>query len=438
MKRAFLLIVAAAAAQGEPRRLVLSLREAVEMAAAPGGATRLELAREAARQAQARRRQALSPLVPNIDGAYTFRSFTNNLAAFGIQFPAVPGLVFPLFVGPIEVQDARLTASQSLFDLASIRRWQAAKAQARAASAEQEEALLKTKEAVAKAYLTAVRAEAALEAARANVALAGRILQLARTQKEAGTGTGIEVTRAAAVLEQERQRLIAAEEERTGARLALLRAMGAGLDTEVELTDRLRYVPAEIPEPARALEAARELRPELKAQAERQRAARLNAAAAKWERLPSARAFGDYGVTGRTGSVYLPTRSAGVQLAVPLWDGGRRDARRAEAQSQQRAEDIRARDTAQQVELEIRLAIEALRSAEAQAAAARETLAQAERELAQAERRVAAGVTTGLEVTEAQARVARAREAVVSATFRQKAAQIALGAAVGNLDLMLD
>jgi len=34
--------------------------------------------------------------------------------------------------------------------------------------------------------------------------------------------------------------------------------------------------------------------------------------------------------------------------------------------------------------------------------------------------------------------VARAREAVVSATFRQKAAQIALGAAVGNLDLMLD
>ena len=90
---------------------------------------------------------------------------------------------------------------------------------------------------MAKAYLNAVRADAALEAARANVALAERILQLARTQKEAGTGTGIEVTRAAAVLEQERQRLIAAEEERTGARLGLLRAMGAGLDAELELTD---------------------------------------------------------------------------------------------------------------------------------------------------------------------------------------------------------
>lgn len=33
---------------------------------------------------------------------------------------------------------------------------------------------------------------------------------------------------------------------------------------------------------------------------------------------------------------------------------------------------------------------------------------------------------------------ARAREAAVAATFRQRAARIDLGAAVGNLDLMLD
>jgi outer membrane protein TolC len=71
-------------------------------------------------------------------------------------------------------------------------------------------------------------------------------------------------------------------------------------------------------------------------------------------------------------------------------------------------------------------------------AAARAVFAQAERELEQAERRVAAGVATPLEVTEAQARLARAREAVVAAVFRQKAARIDLGAAAGNLDLMLD
>lgn len=442
MKRARLaaLMLAACAAAGAepPQRLRLSLREAVEMAVAPGGAARLELAREAARAAEARKRQALAPLLPNVDGSYTFRSFTNNLASFGIQFPAVPGIAFPVFVGPIDVQDTRAAASQSVFDLAAVRRWQAAQAQARAAVAESEEALLKTRAAVAQAYLNAVRAEAALEAARANVALAERILKLAASQKAAGTGTGIEVTRAAAVLEQERQKMVSAEEDRASARLGLLRAMNADLGAVLELTDRMVYVPAEIPAPERALEAARELRPELKAQAARERAARLVASAAKWERMPAARAFGDYGVVGRTGSVYLPTRSVGVQVTVPLWDGGRRDARRAEAQSLERAEEIRTRDTARQVEMEIRLALEALKSAEGQVAAARAVFAQAERELEQAERRVAAGVATPLEVTEAQARLARAREAVVSATFRQKAARIELGAAAGNLDLMLD
>lgn len=440
MRRAILCFPLAllCAAGQEPRRLALSLRQAVEMATAPGGAARLELAREAARAAEARQRQALAPLLPNVDGSYTFRSFTNNLASFGIQLPAVPGIAFPVFVGPIEVQDARASASQSLFDLAAIRRWQAAKAHARAAEMERDEALLKTKGAVARAYLNALRADAALEAARANVALAERILKMAQSQKEAGTGTGIEVTRAAAVLEQERQRMAAAAEDRAAARLGLLRAMNADLGAEIDLTDRLAYAPAEIPDPDKALEIARELRPELRAQAERLRAAERNASAAKWERAPAARAFGDYGVIGRTGSVYLPTRTAGVQVSVPLWDGGRRDARRAEAASLQRAEEIRARDAVKQVEMEIRLAIESLKSAEAQVAAARESLAQAERELEQAERRVAAGVATPLEVTEAQARVARAREAVVAATFRQKAARIALGEAAGNLDLMLD
>lgn len=422
----------------EHGKLPLSLREAAEMAAAPGGAARAELAREAARAAEARKREALAALLPGVDGGYTLRSFTNNLASFGIEFPAVPGIAFPVFAGPIDVQDARLTAALSVFDVAAIRRWQAAKTQARAAAMESEEAQMKAKAAAAEAYLSAVRAEAALEAARANVALAERLLKVAQSQKDAGTGTGIEVVRATAVLEQERQRLAAAEEERAAARLGLLRAVNADLDVELELKDRLAYTPWEAPSAERAMEAARQLRPELKAQAERERAARLAASASKWERLPSARAFGDYGVTGRVGSTYLPTRSAGVQVAVPLWDGGRRDARRVEAEAQKRAEEIRTRDTARQVEVEIRLALEAVTSAEAQAAAALAAQRQAERELGQAERRVAAGVATPLEVTEAQARLARAREAAVAAMFRQRAARIDLGAAVGNLDLMLD
>ena len=89
------------------------------------------------------------------------------------------------------------------------------------------------------------------------------------------------------------------------------------------------------------------------------------------------------------------------------------------------------------MELDIRLAIESLKSAENQVQTTLEALAQSEKELEQAQRRVEAGVASGLEVTDAQARVARARESQVAAVYRQKAARIDLGVAVGNIDLVI-
>lgn len=432
---ALALAVPSLAQEGRP--MPLSLAKAVEIASAPNGATRVQLASELIRQTEARRRQALGALLPNMGGSYTFRSYTNNIAAIGIQFPALPGFTIPSLLGPVETNDLRASAAQSLFDLSAIRRYQASKSQVLAVRADGDAARNQVKGTVAKAYLNAVRSEAALETARANVALAERIVKLARSQKDAGTGTGIEITRGEVTLASEKQRLIAATEDHTAAVLQLLRAMNLELDVVPELTDKLRYAPAEIPEPARAVAAARELRPELKAQAERERSARLNYDSAKWERLPSVNAFGDYGALGKAGGLTLPTRSAGISVRIPLWDGGRTDARRAESASQLRQEGIRTRDTARQVELEIRLAVEALKSAENQVLVSREGLAQSERELAQAERRVAAGVASGLEITDAQARLARARENEVSAVFRQQAARIDLGVAVGNIDMVL-
>jgi len=432
----FLVLMATWLAAGQTT-LPLSLGKAVEIATAPDGATRNRLAMEQVKVAEARKRQALGALLPNVDGSYTFRSFTSNITAMGIQFPSIPGLTFPSLVGPIETNDVRANATQSIFDLSAIRRWQAAKVQVDAMKADESAAQNQTKGQVAKAYLNAVRAEAALETAQANVALAERVLKQARSQKEAGTGTGIEVTRALVTLANEQQRRIVAEEEQNTARLQLMRAMNVNLDVTLELTDKLKYSPAELPEPAKALEAARELRPELKAQATREKVARLTLNSVSMERVPSVNAFADYGVIGRTDGNLLPTRSVGVQVKIPLWDGGRRDARRVESAAMLRQETIRTRDTAQQVELDIRLAIESLKSAENQVQTTLEALAQSEKELEQAQRRVEAGVASGLEVTDAQARVARARESQVAAVYRQKAARIDLGVAVGNIDLVI-
>jgi len=418
--------------------LDLSLKRAVEIAVAPDGAARLRLMREAEEQARQRERQALGALLPQVDGAYTFRSFTQNLQAFGLRLGEGLPFQIPSFVGPVDIQDVRATASISVFDLAAVRRWQAGKAQTAAVKEEVKAARAQVESAAARAYLNALRAEATVRAAEANVALAERVLRRARSQKEAGTGTGMDVTRAEVQVSQERQRLVVIQEDRRTAVLNVLRAINADLASDVRLVEPMEWQPAEIPDLNQAIAASRELRPEWRAQLAKERAVELSRKAVASERVPSARAFGDYGVIGASPSAMLPTRSVGVTVNIPLWDGGRRDARRAEAASLARAEAIRTRDVSQQVELEIRVALETLKSAENQVVVSRQTLDLATRELAQAERRVEAGVAPSLEITDAQARVARARENEVTAVFRQKTARIDLAIAVGNLDMLLN
>lgn len=423
-------------APGQP--VPLSLSRAIDIATAPDGAARLQLATELIKQAEAQKALARGALLPNLDGSWTYRSFTQNLEAFGLQIRA-PGIPFqiPPFVGPISTYDTRATATQSILDLGSIRRYQAAGARAGAVTEEQRAAREQVSGQVAKAYANAARAQQTLKTAEANVALAERMLRLARSQKEAGTGTGMEITRAEAQLAGERQRWVTAQEEVVSSRLQLKRAMNLTLDAEIELTDALSYKPVELPDAKRSTETARGQRYEIRAQSLRELSAKRNADAAWSDRLPSLAAFGDYGVIGTSFATGLPTRSVGVKLNIPIYDGGRRDARRAEANSLLRQERIRSADTARQVELEVRTSIEALRAADELVKAASETLRLSEKELEQAQRRFEAGVASGLEITDAQTRLARARESNVLALFRHMSARIDYGLATGALDSVL-
>ncbi len=421
-----------ATAQSAPV-LRLDLKRAVEIALAPDGNARVALAREFTVQAKSRTAQARGFLLPDFSVAVGQQNLTRNLEAMGIQVQIpVSGFHFPMFVGPFNVFDARATVTQTLFDFSSIRRLQAARAAQRAATAESEATQNQVADQVARAYLAASSAEAHLDAARANVALAESLLDLARNTKDAGTGTGIEVTRARVQLANEKQRLLVAQSGRQQAHLKLLKAMGLALHTRLELTDRLRYQAVETQPIEKAVETALESRPEWKAQQLKEDSMRLSYGAAKFERLPTVSAFGDYGSSGKSINDSLPTRTIGVQARLAIFDGGRRDARRAEAHSIYRAEQVRSRDLKQQIELELRLADDNLRSADQQVKVAEEGLGLAENELAQARRRYAAGVTNSIEVTDAQTRLERASDSRIGALVNYSLAWLDLNAAMGT------
>lgn len=409
-------------------RLTLSMKQAVDLALAPDGNARVQLARELIRQASDRAAQSRAALLPNVDASVNAQNFTRNLRAFGLTIP-VPGI--PDVVGPITVYDWRGTLNQTIFDFSAIKRVQAARAGVDLARAEEEAARNTATDQVARAYLALVRAEEAIAAVKANVDLAGSLLALARSQKDAGTGTGIEVTRAQVQASNEQQRLLVAQNERDRAEIVLLRAIGLSMSVHVQPSDALTYSPAEALTTEDAVKTARETRADWRAQQRRETVSRLNSEAVKWERLPSVAGFADAGGIGTDAFDPRFTRTIGVGVRLPIFDGGRRDARRSEAQSQLAQEQIRGRDMMKQIEADVRLALESLQSAEGQVKVADEGLTLAGNELAQSRRRYEAGVGASIEVTDAQTRLARARDNRISALFQHNLAKIELASAMG-------
>lgn len=280
--------------------LPLTLKRAVEIALAPEGSPRVAMAEESIKEAEERQAESRGAFLPDIESSLSDRRQTANLHAFGFTFSLPPGLGFsiPNIVGPFSVFDARATASQTVFDFSTIRKYQASKVNVEAAKSDFDATKNQVSEQVARAYLTGLRADAALATAHANVDLSQALLDLARRQKEAGTGTGIETVRADVQLANDRQKLVVAENDRRRAGLNLMRAMGLKMDTTIGLTDKLAYQEADLGTLENALADARKTRAELRAQKEREASARLNYGSVKAERIPSVGASADYGSIG--------------------------------------------------------------------------------------------------------------------------------------------
>jgi len=434
----FCLPVVAQQLETRPAVLQLSLKKAVEIALSPEGSTRLQLAQESLKQTEARKDEARSSLLPDFEGQISEKNMDENLRALGLRFviPAGFGFSIPTFVQPFSILDVRASVNQNVFDFSSIRRFQSAKATVGAARSDLNDTRDRVMDQVARSYLTALRAQTTVETAKANVQLSEALVKLAQSQKNAGTGTGIEVTRAKVQLANDEQNLLVAETDQTRSNLQLLKVLGVRIDNAVELTDRMEYTPSDTLDAEHALKAALDKRPDLKAQQAREVSAQFSYSSVKFERLPSVVGFADYGSIGSTSSL-LPTREFGLSLRVPIFDGGRRDAERAESASQLRQERIKTADLRDQIELDVRTAIVSLKSADAQVKTAREGLQLAEEEVSHARRRYEAGITNSIEVTDAQTRLDRARENVISALYNHNLARIDLASAMGRIETVV-
>ncbi len=413
--------------------LRLSLRDAIQAALDNNNTVRLLKERIAAAQAAAD--QSFGALMPNLSGFVNQRNQTVNLAAFGIPQDRIRLLGIPgSRTDPFDIFDARGSLVQNIFSLSLIQRWRAAKTGIAVADLEAEITKRDTTATVGLLYVEALRAEAAVKAKQANVVLGQDLLKLARDRKAAGVATGLDVTREEVQLENERQQLLIAENDVETSKLNLTRSLGIDFGVRIVLTDELKMTEFSAQHPDEALSIAKEHRLELKAQATRQKLASLSLSSVTSERLPSLAFNGDYGWIGTKPDEAIGTHTVGVTLSVPIFDGGQRESRISENRSRVRQESIRMKDVSDQVNLEVRNALLTLHSTQQQVAVAQKGLDLAEKELTFARDRFGAGLTTNIEVTNAQTALARARDNLVEALFRFNASRINLARAQGRLE----
>lgn len=417
----------------DPPELRLSLHDAIQAAIDNNVNVRLLKERIAAAQAQAE--ASLGALLPNVSGYVNGRSQTVNLAAFGLPMDQFSRFGLTRSVTePFEVYDARGTLVQNIFSLSLIQRWRAARTGVDVASLEAEVTKRDVMATVGLLYIEALRADEAVKAREADIELSRQLTKLAKDRKTAGIATGLDVTREEVQMENNKQRLLVSQNEQESARLNLIRALGIAFDVRLTLTDELKFVSVEPQRAEEALTTAREQRMELKAQETRQKLAALSLSSAVGERVPSLSLNGDYGWIGVKPEDALATRSIGLMFSIPIFDGGQREARISETRSRVRQELIRMKDVSDQVTLEVRNALLTLESSTQQVAVAEKGMELALKELTFARDRFAAGLTTNIEVTNAQTSVARARDNQIEALFRFNASRINLARAKGEIE----
>ena len=391
---------------------------------------------DTARASRAERLRALSNLLPTVAINASETSTQINLAAFGFKFNLPPGSGFsiPTVVGPFQYSQLLGNVSQTVWDPVARRNWHASQESEHASNLSARDARELVVLAVAGAYLQTVATDARVGSQRAQVENAQAVYHQAEVRKEAGTNARIDVTRTLVELQGQEQRLNALQADLRKQKLALARLIGLPLDRELILSDPLAFNPPPIPDAAAAVQQAFQKRWDLQAAASQVHAAELVVTAAHAERLPSASFTGDYGVLGPT-----PVSNHGVysvvgSINVPLYQGGRvkADVEQAEATLHQRMAELA--DQRGRVEQDVRTALIELETAIGEVKLAENNRGFANETLREARDRFNAGVTTTVEVVQAQEQVASAESDYISGLFAFDLARLALSRAMGEAE----
>jgi len=355
----------------------------------------------------------------------------NLLAQFGGRTP-FPG--FPKSLGPYQVFSAGPSFGTSVFDLTLWKRYQATRDtlnanQANSLTTREQVILL-----VVSQYIGTLRAMADVQASQSRVELAQALYDQAADLQKEGVGTGIDTLRANVELQNEKQRLIEAENDREASLYGLSKLLNLDPRQTIELSDSLSFFDTPQPEVEPSIEAALGERQEWKALAAQIKAAEAEKKASQYSRLPSLRFDGDFAYVGTSGSTTLPTYTYEASVNMPLITGGRIHAEIVKADLEIRRLEQQQDDLRNQIALDVKTALLNLRSARNEVQVANLGVQLSKEEVDQARDRFKAGVANNIEVIQAQDSLSRANDNQIAALYRFNQARADLARSVGQME----
>jgi outer membrane protein len=373
---------------------------------------------------------ARSALLPQANLAVSDTVERINLQAFlGARIPG-----FPEHAGPFQVFSAGPAFTAPVFDLTLFRRYQEARRTANAGKADS----LSTREQVillvVSQYIGTLRAVANVQASQSRVDLAQALYDQAADVQKEGVGTGIDTLRANVELQNEKQRLLEAQDDRDTSLFGLSRLLNLDPRQAIELADSLGFFDTPQPEVVASIDTALNQRQEWKAMEERVKAAGLEKKASAESRLPKVDFTGNWAYLGGSSTTGIPTYNYEAAVSVPIFTGGRIHAEIVKAdleiqKLQQQEDDLR-----NQIALDVKTALINLDSARNQVTVANLGVQLSKEEVDQARDRFRAGVANNIEVIQAQDSLARANDNQIAALYRFNQARADYARSIGQME----
>lgn len=412
--------------QTSPGVIDLTLQEAVQRGLRAN--LGLLLSNEATQDARGRRWQALSHLLPSINGTVTGTEQEIDL------LPMVGPNTLPpqisAYPAPFDVYDARLHVSIPVWNMSALESAHSASHHQLAANFSYQQARDTVVLAVGNAYLMAVAGKARVEAATAERDTAQALYQLAVDRENSGLSPQIDTLRALVELKSREEGLLTAKNEYATEKLNLARAIGLPNGQKIRLSSQVPYQTMSSPALEEALAQAYQHRGDYQSAAAEVAEAEAQLRSARAERYPSLGVDANWGEIG-TGDSATQTYAVTGSLQVPLFQGRRVHGEVQAAEAHLRQSRDKLADLKQQIDYDVRTAIMNLETNAGQVQVARTNTTLASQTLDQARDRFASGVTDNIEVVQAQQTMSQADETYIDGLYRYNLSKLYLARAMG-------